>query len=437
MTAVPAARPTAASRHRTSGRSRLLLLIPLMMLVGCRSLRPSDGEGIFAARNPFSTESIRGPLERAFNGDEDPLTKGQKFSAAGRKQVELARKQFEEKQYAKAAKTYKSIAGKYKESAIGEEAWFRIAECHFALQEYPKAQDAYEKLFVDYPSTKYVSDASRRMFFIARTWLEITDPVAKEQIRTVSSSELLDETGISPEDKSAPQTAKASMAPNFFDKTRPFIDTNGRALKALKAIWLNDPTGPLADDALMLTATYYLRKENFIEADRYFEILRDEYPDSPHLENAYVLGAHVKQASYQGPMYDGTTLVSAENLKERTLNLFPNTESRQELRQDLGRIYQLRAQRAWSTVDLWKRKGNPRAVAIACTQVITGFPDTRYAQQAREELRKIDPAVVRGLPEIGEFMRSLPEEVPAEADPEPERPPVKSVGFSRFLPFGK
>ncbi|MGV2334992.1 MAG UNVERIFIED_CONTAM: hypothetical protein LVR18_13085 [Planctomycetaceae bacterium] len=71
---------------------------------------------------------------------------------------------------------------------------------------------------------------------------------------------------------------------------------------------MNDPTGPLADDALMLTATYYQRHSNYVEADRYYEILRDEYPDSRHLEAAFVLGADVKQMSYQGAYYEGEDL---------------------------------------------------------------------------------------------------------------------------------
>ncbi len=82
--------------------------------------------------------------------------------------------------------------------------------------------------------------------------------------------------------------------PNFTDKTRPYFDTTGRALDALKSIWLNDPTGPLADDALMLSASYYLRKGDYVEADHLYELLRKEFPKSRHIENAYVLGCHCK-----------------------------------------------------------------------------------------------------------------------------------------------
>lgn len=397
-------------------------------LPGCRSLRPADGEGIFAAKDMLSTDRIRGPLERALYNEEDALSRGEKFSAEALQKVELARKQFDGRNFGQAARTYKSIAKKYPDTSIGEEAWFRMGECYFAMKEYPKAQDAYDKLFADYPSTKYVSDASERMFEIAKIWLEVSDPVAKSAIRTVS-----DENGTAaepaPEQNSSP-SARYGLIPNFFDPTRPVLDTRGRARNALRSIWLNDPTGPLADDALMLTASYYLQKGNFLEADRYFEILREEYPDSPHLEDAFVLGSHVKQMAYQGPYYDGTSLVSAENLKQKTLTLFPNSKDRQQVREDLGRIYLLKAQRAWSNVELWKRKDNPRAVAIQCMQLMIDYPDTRYAEMARRELQAIDPRRLQDLPGLPEFLASLPEQAPASSgsdEANSDEPPVKSV----------
>lgn len=380
------------------------LAVVVFSCTGCRSLRPSDGEGIFSAASSFSTDSIRGPLERAFYNEEDALTRGEKFSEEALRNVDKARKQFDDGQYAAAIKTYKQIAKKYPETSIGEEAWFRMGESHYALKQYPDAQEAYDKLFKDYPSTKYVSDASERLFEIARIWLRVSGPAAQSAIKTVSAK-----TGQpAPEPKkSLSPSERYGLIPNFFDKTRPVFDTGGRARMALKSIWLNDPTGPLADDALMLTAAYYLQSGNHLEADTYFDILRSDYADSPHLEDAFVLGSHVKQMAYQGPHYDGTTLIAAEDLKQKTLNLFPNSKDRQQVREDLNRIYLLKAQRKWSDVEFWKRKDNPVSVAIVCQQVITDFPDTRYAELARKEIRSIDRKLIQHLPEMAQFLDSL------------------------------
>ena len=318
---------------------------------------------------------------------------------------------------------------KIQRNVSGEEAQFYLAESYFAQTQYARAQDAYDQLFQDYPSTRYVEPATRRLFAIARTWLEITDPVAKNAIRQVSGEKVIEDK--TPAKPSKDPTVRVPILPNFHEKSRPWFDTQGNALKCLKSIWMNDPTGPLADDALMLTATHYQRKQNFVEADRYFEILRDEYPDSPHLEDAFVLGAHVKQMSYQGPYYEGRELKGAQKLKEQSLHLFPASLERQQLRTDLQKIYLQEAERAWYKVEYYQKKRKPRAVAIACIQVINEFPDTPYAKDARAILKTIDRGELQGLPEVPEFVESMPagESPPAEA-PGDGRGPVKSVSDS-------
>ena len=402
---------TAASQMREILTLRIysfgLLASLLLIATGCRSLRPSDGEGLFAATDLLNTDNIRGPLERALSSEEDALTRGEKFSDEAMRRVEVARKYFDANRHREAIATYKKIANDYPETSIGEEAWFRMGESHFALKEYPRATDAYDKLFADYPSTRYVADASEHLFHIAKMWLDITDPVVKTSIKTVSSER--EEAGdvASTEKKGRSPSERFGLIPNFFDSSRPMFDTSGRARNALKAIWLNDPTGPLADDALMLTATYYLQRGNHVEADRYFEILREEYPNSPHLEEAFVLGAHVKQVAYQGPYYDNTTLIAAEDLGKKTLMMFPNSEDRPQIKKDLNRIYLLRAQDAWSQVELWKRKGNPRSVAISAMQVINEYPDTRFADMARKEILSVDPKLVADLPQMNEFIAAV------------------------------
>ena len=179
--------------------------------------------------------------------------------------------------------------------------------------------------------------------------------------------------------------------PNFTDRTRPYFDTTGRALDALKSIWLNDPTGPLADDALMLSASYYLRKGDYVEADHMFELLRKEFPKTRHLENAYVLGCHCKLMSYQGPEYGGTELDDAKKLIQTTLHLYPNRPDRARMEADLRKIEIAKAAQLWANVKFWKVKSNPKAVAICCKEVIQKYPNSDYARLAREELAKIKP----------------------------------------------
>ena len=414
-------------------RSRSLLIsavLLLSLLSGCSTFSRDGDSGLLDVTSMLSPGSIRGPLERKLFGEDNPLEMGRRFSDEERHEVQQCRLAFERGDYDRTIKLSKKAAKKFKESSLGEEAQFYLAESWFAQGKFGKAQDAYDQLFQDYSSTRYVEPATRRLFAIAREWLEISDPIAKNAIRQVSGEKVIEEN--TPAKPPSDPTLRVPILPNFHNKSRPTFDTQGNALKCLKSIWMNDPTGPLADDALMLTATYYQRKQNFVEADRYFEILRDEYTDSPHLEDAFVLGAHVKQLSYQGPYYEGRELKGAQKLKEQSLHLFPASHERQQLRTDLQKIYLQEAERAWYEVEYYQKKRKPRAVAIACIQVINEFPDTSYAKDARAILKSIDRRELQGLPEVPEFVESLPatESPPSEQSPRNEQGPVKSVSDS-------
>ena len=92
-----------------------------------------------------------------------------------------------------------------------------------------------------------------------------------------------------------------------------------------------------ADDALMLSANHHLRAENYPEAAQDYKLLRDNYPDSPHFKDAFILGSHVTFASYQGSAYDGRALQEARELKQTALQMFGDLtpEQRKRMQEEL------------------------------------------------------------------------------------------------------
>ena len=134
--------------------------------------------------------------------------------------------------------------------------------------------------------------------------------------------------------------------------------------------------------------------------------------------------------SYQGPYYEGRDLTGAQKLKEQSLHLFPASLERPQLRQDLQKIYLQQAERAWYEVEYYQKKRRPRAVAIACIQLINEYPDTSYAKDARNILRNIDRSELNGLPEVNEFVRSMPAIDQPSSDSPRSDGPVKSVSDS-------
>ncbi len=351
-----------------------------------------------------NTDDVQGPMERFMKSfdwsDTDEKKKKrihfvnppEAMAAYHRAEELMKEKKFKEAQVV----FWKEVAEKFKDYPIREDATFMSGECYYFQQLYADADDQYSLVVMEFTSTRYLDDISRRKFEIARRWLGFTP----QQSGIITAGDVKPVNFEDPSSTPAPSmdykepsgiTYSVPILPNFTDRTRPYFDTTGRALDALKSIWLNDPTGPLADDALMLSASYYLRKGDYVEADHLYDLLRKEFPKSRHLENSYVLGAHCKLMCYQGPEYGGTELEEAKKLMEQTMHLYPNRSDRPRMEADLKRIELAKAAQLWSNVKFWKVKDKPKAVAISCKEVIQKFPNSDYARMAREELAKIKP----------------------------------------------
>ena len=115
------------------------------------------------------------------------------------------------------------------------------------------AEDDYALLIKKFPSSQYVSQVVMRRFAIGRYW-----------------------------EQSDEHHHHWALTPNFIDKTRPMLDTMGNALKVYERIRLDDPTGPLADDAVMAAANAHFVRGHWEEADYHFGLLRSEFPKSEY-----------------------------------------------------------------------------------------------------------------------------------------------------------
>ena len=278
-------------------------------------------------------------------------------------------------------------------ASFREDTLFLLAESQFHLKKFSEADDSYTELLTDFPSTRHIDRASQRLFEIGRYWLDSQNFKAAGEIRPANATV--------PAGRSGPGVTghwftRLPLVPNMTDGTRPLFDTGGRALRTLKTIWLNDPTGHLADDALMLAAATYLERGDTREADRILTNLRKLYPNSPYLESAFLLGSHVRLMGYQGSHYDETPLDEAAQLKKSTLGLFPDIAEKQRLQSELADIEAARVDREWQRVEFYRKKNLPKAMAVHLNRILARFAETTHAQRARKELIALGPQYANG-----------------------------------------
>ncbi|MHC4876000.1 MAG: outer membrane protein assembly factor BamD [Planctomycetota bacterium] len=411
------------SRLSAADRALTALLLALAVSVtmtGCQStgsLADRSGEidasalkGTDDDRDLRNIDDVIGPLQREAlaKAGRGGLTSTEDLN--DQETLKEGLRLYESKDYAQADRIFRDLIRKRNPNRISfslfsrkekrptydpvrEEAVFFLAESLYQQEELANSAKQYQALIKDYPSTRYLDESTRRLFDISRRWLGVDDFATSSEIRQVSLEDGADKGPLS-----TVQAKKRGFLPfpNLTDRSRPAVDLSGNALKNLKTIWMNDPSGPLADDALMLAATHYLRKEDYRNADRLLTMLREQFPKSTHLQTAFVLGSHVKLMSYQGSAYDEQLLTDAKELKENTLRLFPEIAESDRIRNELKLIYDAEARRDWEKALFYDKKNDDRAVAVYCREVIRNYSDTKYADLARKKLASLQPEALAG-----------------------------------------
>ena len=233
-----------------------------------------------------------------------------------------------------------------------------LGESYFFADRYSKASVALNQLLKKYENSRHLDRAINRQFALARYW---------------------DEKG----------RDYAMLSPNFLDKTRPWFDTHGSGIKVYETIRLQDPTGPLADDAVMAQATAYFRDDRHEDAAYQYEILRKDYPQSEHQQQAHLLGLQSYMNSYQGPQYDRTPLKKAETLVDSTLRNLSHQmpEEKPRLQQAQAAIRAQMAERDYDMGEYYRRLGYNRAARQHYAVVLRDFSDTKFATLAAEKMK--------------------------------------------------
>lgn len=262
--------------------------------------------------------------------------------------------------FAEAADKFEEAAKRWPDSAVQQDAYFYLAESQFFNKEYPDAVNTYELLLDKYPNSQHLDQIIRRQFDIARYW-----------------------------EKYQQYNPNWPTTPNVTDDTRPLFDTIGRAMKAYENIRLNDPTGPLADDAIMATANSHFLRGRYSDADYHYQLLRNEYPRSEHQFEAHILGLQCKLKLYQGEDYVDTPLREAKKIVKQLKVQFAgelSDEQRTRLAEEQAQLNQKLAEREIKMAKYYDDGEHYGSAKFYYGRILKDYPNTPVAEQARERL---------------------------------------------------
>ena len=260
------------------------------------------------------------------------------------------------------------------QSQLAMDSLLMAAESYFFADHYTQANHYYEKLVKDFPNNRYLDQIDKRRFAIAKYWLDLNH-----------------------------QWPEPIYYVNWFDKSRPWRDVRGHALRVFDKIRIDDPTGRLADDATLAAANEHFASGKFYKADEYYTDLRKAYPSSEHQFLAHFLGIKAKLNSYQGPAYGGTALDETEKLIKQTRRQFPQEAERERefLDRAAAEVRYRKAEQLMYLGQFYDRRREYRAAQHYYERVAREYPDTPLAAQANqrmEEIAGLPPVPPRPLP---------------------------------------
>lgn len=276
-----------------------------------------------------------------------------------------AEEQFQQGQFGEAETAFARLAKRKKGTSWGEKAQFYLAETQFQRGELVSAHDSYEKLFTDYPGTQFLDRAVNREFAIAQHWMNSIAP------------------GAEPEQKMSPA--------GWWQGRHPAIDVSGHALAVLEHVRHHDPTGPLADDAVMRIADFHYANQNYEEAAIYYDQLITDHPKSDLLQKAQLASVDAKVKSYLGPDYDGAGLEQARELITQSMATFPERKASHsdELYKTMALIDDQMAERAYHVGEHYLWTGKVTSAEYCFGKIPVKWPKSPWASKAKEQLAKI------------------------------------------------
>jgi tetratricopeptide (TPR) repeat protein len=289
-------------------------------------------------------------------------------------QLAGAHELFRQEQYEKAQQVYHYLAENTKNPpAIFQEARFYEAECYRLQGMYPKAADTYADLMKKFRNNPYRDVCNQRMFDIATFWLEDTWAQMREE-----------------EEKRKGE--RWFVEPRFvsFEKKKPLVDREGRALEVLDQVRFNDMSGPLADKALFLAGHVKLFNEDYREAEQYFTQIQEQHPKSPFAPQAIELAIFSKQMATGGSDYDGRKLAEARQLVDAALRMPEVDEKKkQALVNQLKGITAQQAEKDFKMAEFFRRTGHPGSAYFCYEIVWRRYRGTEYADQALARMKEL------------------------------------------------
>lgn len=332
----------------------------------------------------------------------------EKVNGAVHLEMEEGQQLLRDGQHAKAERFFAGLANNTKNPVpVAEAARFYEGECQYLQGHYPRAEGTFKKLLQDFRHGQYQEKATKRLFDIAYYWLDDTR-------RYMEACE---------EKKEGKRWFVMPASYVHFEREKPLLDQEGRALLALEEVRLHDLNGPMGERALFYMATVKFFREDYRDADYYYSQVYENYPNGELAAKAIKQAIICKQICTGGHEYDGRMVIEARKLIDSAARGYVQmSKDHPWLEQQLSSIQQQQAASDYSIAEFYRRTGHPGSAYFYYELVRRRYPGTQYATRAQERMTALEKKLGK-QPEGLVLPLPGPAGRPAESQPQPETAP--------------
>ncbi len=156
----------------------------------------------------------------------------------------------------------------------------------------------------------------------------------------------------------------------------------GEAEELLIRIQERLPGSALGEKASLALADFYFDRREMTSASAAYDLFLQNYPRSEHRERAMLRLIHASLATFQGPQFDPTGLIDAQERIRKYEQEYPASAEQLDTATLSVRIRELLALKNQQIGDWYARRGNQVSANYMYKRVTQEYPDTAAAQNA-------------------------------------------------------
>ncbi|MCK5305899.1 MAG: outer membrane protein assembly factor BamD [Candidatus Omnitrophica bacterium] len=266
------------------------------------------------------------------------------------KQFDYAKSFYDNEEYKSAAVEFEKLVNSYSGSSLAPDAGYYSGLSYQREELYYKAFVVYDKILSQYPNSKRTSQIVEKMYEIGNVFLD-------GKKRKILGLELL-----------------------------PALAT---AEQIFATIVDNAPYSELGDDAQFQMGECYKKMKEYAKAVEAFEKVIKKYPESSLVDNArYQIAICSLMASQPSEYEQGSTDKAIREFKD-FIDETPPEDLVEEAQKAISRLESKKAKHEYEIAQYYESRRGYDSAIIYYRSVITNYPGTKWAEMAKENLKKV------------------------------------------------